>query len=346
HREQREQEFAGDILRQADTGKRHDADHSGAEQWHLGATAGVTGGILGALPALDTDQHAFGNDDGVIHQHAHGDDQGAEGNALHLDGKHGHEEYGAEHGKQQGAADGDADAPAHGQAQHADNNGHRQCQAHQKVINRLVDHQVLLVDRFDVHAQRNAMANFFQVLADCMADVNDVGGLQARHRESEGALAVVVDQFARRVGGAAVHRGHVDQADLLGGARAADAQCLNGCNGIKTGFTADADTAPVNFHRATGLHAVFRLQGVKHRLQRNTEADQAFLGNFYIDHFHRLAGGGDFRHVRHGQQFAAQEARQFTYLGVAQVWRNHRKEDAEDVAVIIVDGGFHRAAWQ
>src|SRR5690606_38485339 len=129
--------------------------------------------------------------------------------------------------------------------------------AHQKVINRLVDHQVLLVDRFDVHAQRNAMANFLQVRADRMADINNVGGLQAGHREGKGAFAVVVDQLARGVGGTAVHSGYVDQADLLGGAGTADAQRLNGSNRIKTGLTADADTATVDFHRAAGLHAVF-----------------------------------------------------------------------------------------
>src|SRR5690606_21006391 len=142
---------------------------------------------------------------------------------------------------------------------------------------------------------------------DRVADIHNVGGLQAGNGEGEGALAVVVGQFARCVGGATVNGGHVNEADLFGGAGTADAQGLNGGNGIKTGFAADANAAPVDFHRAAGLHAVFRLQGVEHGFQWNAETDQTLLGNFHVNYFHRLASRGDFRDVRYGQQFAAQE---------------------------------------
>ena len=44
-----------------------------------------SGSLLGALAALDVGDHAFGDHDGVIHQHAHGDDQRPQRDTLHLD---------------------------------------------------------------------------------------------------------------------------------------------------------------------------------------------------------------------------------------------------------------------
>src|SRR5690606_15895715 len=243
----------------------------------LGATAGVTGCIFRRLASLDADQHPFGDHNRVVHQHAHGNDQGAERDTLHLDGKHGHEEYRPEHGKQQGGADGDAYAPAHGKAQHSDYDSHRHGQADEEIVDCLVDDQVLLVNRFDTDTNGNARTDLFQVVVDSVTDFYNVGCLQASDGQRKGRVAIVVNQFIRCLVGAAIDIGDVQQAYLLGGARSTNAQRCNSGNRIKAGLCTESDTAAINFTGATGPDAVFRWQGVEHRFQRNAETDQAFL---------------------------------------------------------------------
>src|SRR5690606_13789294 len=103
---------------------------------------------------LQAHHNAFGNDQGVIHQHPQRNDQGAQGNALQFNAQHAHGNKGTEYRQQQNDADNDAGAQAHKDQQYRNNNNYRRQQVQHKAGGGSIHFGRLVVQRVQFNAQR------------------------------------------------------------------------------------------------------------------------------------------------------------------------------------------------
>jgi len=79
--------LAADFQRKTELLKRKlisQAEFDSAKQWPLSLRHNLFGGFKASLTATQTNQNAFGNDNGVIDQHTQSDNQRAEGDQLQL----------------------------------------------------------------------------------------------------------------------------------------------------------------------------------------------------------------------------------------------------------------------
>ena len=104
--------------------------------------------------ALETDQYAFGDDNGVVHQHAQCNDQGSQGNALQFQPLVMHQDKGAAAGQEQDQPDQDAAAKPHEEQQHDNHDKDRCHQVEQERGNRFFDFPGLVVNAVHFHAHR------------------------------------------------------------------------------------------------------------------------------------------------------------------------------------------------
>ena len=148
----------------------------------MGAVRGLAAGGPGSLAALHVDQHPLGHNDRVVDQHAHVDAKRSQGYPLHLDAEDAHQEERAEDGERERDADDDADPQPHEQAKRGDDDGDRGQEAEDEAVDRPIDHDVLLGDRVDLDAQRDARRNRVEMRLHGPTDLDDVERRDAGRR--------------------------------------------------------------------------------------------------------------------------------------------------------------------
>ncbi len=333
--EQREEELAGGVLGQADAGEGEDADDGRPQQRPLRLLQRLLRRLEDALALALTHQHAVADHHRVVHQHAHGDDQRAEGNPLQLDAGQPHHQQRAEHGEKQHRADDHPGAQAHGDAQHADHDGHREKYVEGEAVHRLVDDAVLLVQRVQLGAQRHAVLVGLQHRLDAVPDLDDVRPGHPADTQRQRRLAVVADDLLRPLGVVARELGDGAQLDPL---RAlADRQRAQLLQRIErpAGAQAHEEVAGID---AAGLHrSVGIAQGCGDLVGGDAHRRQLRLIDLHQDAFLLHASDLHLADAIGGEQRAAQVLGRFVQFLERQTVAGQGVEDTVDITEIVVD---------
>ena len=341
HQEQRAAVFAGAVLRGPDRRERQDRHRRGAQQRPLGLLHDGQGGLDLVLPLLRRDQHAFGDDDGIVHQHSQRDDERPQADPLEQDAQILHDEHRAHHRHHQHHPDQHAALHAHGQQQDGHHDDDRLDQVDQKAADRDVHAVGLVRNHAEFDADGRFGAQFLQAPVDGFAHHHHVAALDRGNAQPDAGLAVVAQEIPGRIEIAAPDRRDVLQADR-GAARAPrprlhDQQLAQFLHRLQLARRRQPDELVADLDGPGVGRVVLAGDGVLDLLGRNARGGQARPGNLEIDDFGLVADHLDLGDVLAQQQFAAQDLGVGLQVRVGIAVAVDAVEHAEHVAVVVDD---------
>ena len=165
------------------------------------------------LAPLHRDEHAFRDDDGIVHQHHEGDDEGAEGDALEDQPRLLHDDHRAAHGDEQDCPDDESAAHSHREEQHNEDDHDRHSQVQNKFVDRLGHGVRLEGDLVQLHPERDLRAELADAPLDRRAHRDDVAAADRGDADADGAFAVVAKRRGWRINVIAADGRDVSQID-------------------------------------------------------------------------------------------------------------------------------------
>ena len=233
--------FPCGILGKTNGRERHDGNHRGPQQWPDSLADNIHRRFQFRHAPLHAHQDAFGDHDGVIHQHPQGNNQCAQGNPLQINGQHFHDDKGAKDGEQQDSPHQQTGAHPHEHQQHHDNDGYGLAQVEQEGPHRTVDLFGLVVDRGQLHARRSLILQLGQTLFYPRAHFHHIDALGERNPQGQGRLTIKAVKMIRHLRVAPFNGGHIAQVNQLIRARFGNQQIPHILDGGKFSGGVDAD---------------------------------------------------------------------------------------------------------
>ena len=293
------------------------------------------------MTLLGAHQHAIDDDDGVIHEHPQRNDQSTQGNTFqrHIPGTH--EDKGAADGQRQHEADNEATAQSHERQQHDDDDNDGFHQAHEEAVDGGGYRIGLQRNDAKLDPQWRARRQLPHALVDGRTHGDDVAATHRGDAKTDGIVPVITQNPHRWIHVTAANSGHIPEVNLplAGFADAAQQQIFEFPHRVEGAGWFDGDERIAYTDASRIGDQVFVTQTVDNLLGVDAELRHAIAVRFHVNGFGALTPQLDLRYIRHQQQFAAQKLGVFFEFRRRVLIAVYGEEDAENVAVVVIDDG-------
>ncbi|MCY1512416.1 hypothetical protein D9M68_468750 [compost metagenome] len=226
-------------------------------------------------------------------------------------------------------------AQAEGEEAHQQHDDQRLGQHLDELADALAYRRRLVGHLAQLHARRQGLLQALEFGVQRLAEDEDVAALLHRHGDADGVLAHEAHARRRRIVEAAVHVGHV--ADAEGAVADADGEVADVLHRVEAPGNPQLHTVAGGLEEAGGGHRVLLLQRLLHRRQRHAEGGQLGVGQVDPDLLVLQADQLDLADVLDPLQLQLQAVGVVLQHGIVEAASGKRVDIAEGGAELVVE---------